>query len=71
LAFHRALQNLQGDNKETMGESLSETVRLAMACFFECIFPKNTPINDAYYIVNGTFKIEIEEGYQKGDQFFY
>lgn len=52
MIFFRALQNIQGDNKETKGESLSEIVKLGMAYFFECIYPKNTPIKDSHYSVN-------------------
>ncbi len=52
MKFFRALQNIQGDNKETKGENLSEIVKLGMAYFFECIYPKKTPIKDSHYSVN-------------------
>lgn len=52
INFQKALENIQGDNKETKGTPLSELTLLAMAYFFERIFPENVPIRTADYSVN-------------------
>lgn len=52
INFQNALQNIQGDNKETKGVTLSELTLLAMAYFYERIFPKDA-ISDAVYTVEG------------------
>lgn len=52
INFQNALQNIQGDNKETKGVPFSELTLLAMAYFYERIFPKDTPIRDADYTIN-------------------
>ena len=50
--FQNALQNIQGDHKETKGVPFSELTLLAMAYFYERIFPKDTPIRDADYCID-------------------
>ncbi len=50
--FQEALNNLQGDNKETKGVNLSELSLLAMAYFYERIFPQDTVIEDSFYTLN-------------------
>ncbi|MGB3343019.1 MAG: hypothetical protein WBA61_03825 [Aequorivita sp.] len=52
INFQKALENIQGDNKETKGTNLSELALLAMAYFFERIFPENVQIKDADYCIN-------------------
>lgn len=52
INFQKSLENIQGDNKKTKGTDFSELTLLAMAYFFECIFPKNIQINDADYSIN-------------------
>lgn len=52
INFQKALENIQGDNKETKGTNLSELALLAMAYFFERIFPENVPLKDSYYTVD-------------------
>src|SRR5690554_2356543 len=52
INFQFALQNIQGDNKETKGTDFSELTLLAMAYFYERIFPRDTQIKDADYTVN-------------------
>src|SRR5690554_6619283 len=52
INFQFALQNIQGDNKETKGTTFSELTLLAMAYFYERIFPKDA-ISDAVYTVEG------------------
>lgn len=52
INFQNALQNIQGDNKETKGVPFSELTLLAIAYFYERIFPKDTPIRDAEYTIN-------------------
>lgn len=52
INFQKALENIQGDNKETKGTDFSELTLLAMAYFYERIFPENVQIKDADYTVN-------------------
>lgn len=52
INFQKALENIQGDNKETKGTPFSELTLLAMAYFFERIFPENVPIKTADYSIN-------------------
>ena len=52
ITFHKALENIQGDNKETKGVLLSELTLLAMAYFYERIFPENIQIKNADYCLN-------------------
>src|SRR5690554_5253664 len=52
INFQKALDNIQGDNKETKGTDFSELTLLAMAYFYERIFPRDTQIKDADYTVN-------------------
>ena len=46
------MENIQGDNKETKGVQLSELTLLAMAYFYERIFPENIQIKNADYCLN-------------------
>lgn len=52
INFQNALDNIQGDNKETKGTDFSDLTLLAMAYFYERIFPKDTPIRNADYTIN-------------------
>ncbi|WP_310991943.1 hypothetical protein [Aequorivita marina] len=52
INFQIALGNIQGDNKDSKGTNFSELTLLAMAYFYERIFPKNA-ISDAVYTVEG------------------
>ncbi|MFB9058034.1 hypothetical protein ACFFU9_14915 [Mariniflexile ostreae] len=52
INFQKALENIQGDDKEAKGVDLSELTLLAMAYFFECVFPKHAQIKDADYSIN-------------------
>ncbi|SDX19263.1 hypothetical protein [Aequorivita viscosa] len=52
INFQKALENIQGDNKETKGVPFSELALLAMAYFFERIFPENVPLKDSDYCIN-------------------
>lgn len=52
INFQKALEDIQGDNKETKGVPLSELALLAMAYFFERIFPENVQPKDADYSLN-------------------
>ncbi|HET8803635.1 MAG TPA: hypothetical protein VFM72_03590, partial [Aequorivita sp.] len=49
IRFQNAINNLQGDNKESIGDSLSEVTKLAMAYFFESIFPKGISVKNNFY----------------------
>lgn len=50
--FQTALSEIQGDNKETKGTSFSELTLLAIAYFYERIFPEDVQIRDAAYTIN-------------------
>jgi len=52
INFQKSLENIQGDNKETKGINFSELTLLAMAYFYERIFPENVPIRNADYCIN-------------------
>ena len=52
INFQNALLKIQGDKKETKGTNFSELTLLAMAYFFERIFPENVQIKNADYSVN-------------------
>jgi|GEM_PF-2137871 len=53
INFQTALENIQGDSKETKGTNFSELTLLAMAYFYERIFPEEMRSRDAVYSVEG------------------